>query len=233
MDILNWHKSLNIARGMIFLYSLLCGNILHAQITVPSSSNLTVPAGGTIGLGCAALNVMGGFILNSGQVNKAGAVGIGAGGTLDAGSGTLVISGDWSNNGSFIPGSSLVIFNDDCAFGPISFSGNSVFYNLTLISTSGRTFVLPEGSHVTVNGTLTLQGTTGNNIQLVSSGPGAAVVSLGPNANVISNYATVNGNVQIGLKSSTASVPTMNEWGLMMLAAATVLTVFTRRRFKC
>lgn len=209
---------------------LLATGTALAQVTVPPGGNLIVPAGGALGLGCTALNVSGGFALNSGQVNGAAGVGIGASGTLNAGSGTLRVSGNWSNSGSFVPGTSTVVFNDGCASGPITISGNTTFHNLTLTSTNGRTFVLPEGSHLTVNGVLTLQGAPGNPIQLVSSGAGTAVVSLGPGATVVRDNATVNGNVQIGAVSATANVPTLSEWALMLLASALGLMAWSRRR---
>jgi hypothetical protein len=209
---------------------LLLTGVAQSQVTVPPGGSLTVPSGGALGLGCTALNVSGGFALNSGQVNGAGGVGIGASGTLNAGSGTLRVSGNWSNSGSFVPGTSTVVFNDGCASGPITVSGTTTFHNLTLTSTSGRTFILPQGSNITVNGVLTLQGAPGNPITLVSSGAGTAVVNLGPGATVVRDNATVNGNVQIGAISATANVPTLSPWALVLLGAALGLMGLARRR---
>jgi hypothetical protein len=202
----------------------------NAQVTVPTGGSLTVPAGGTLGLGCTGLNVAGSFALNSGQVSGASGVAINAGGTLNGGSGTLNVSGNWSNVGTFVPGTGSVIFNDGCASGPITISGTTVFNNLTLTSTNGRTFVLPEGSNITVNGILTLQGTPGTPIQLVSSGSGTAVVNLGPSATVVRNNATVNGNVQIGAAAAATSIPTLSQWAMILLAGAMGLSALAHRR---
>lgn len=96
-------------------------------------------------------------------------------------------------------------------------SGTMVFQNLTLSSTTGRTFVIPVGSNITVLGTLTLQGAPGQSIQLVSSGGGTAVINLGAGATVSRSFTTVAGNVQIGAAQVAASIPTLSEYGIMLL----------------
>lgn len=207
-----------------------------AQVSVPAGGNLTVPSGGAMELGCTSLNVSGSFSLNAGQVNGAGGVSIGTGGSVNGGSGTFNVSGNWSNSGSFAPGTGSVVFNDGCASGPIAITGSTVFNNLILGSNNGRTFIVPEGSNITVNGTLTLQGALGQPITLASSGSGTAVINLGPSAQVVRNHANVNGNVQIGAvtpSGSTTSIPTLGEWALAALAMAIGLMAFmNRRQFK-
>ncbi len=198
-----------------------------AQITVPAGSSFTVPAGSTVDMACTDLNVLGSFALGSGQVAGASGVDIAAGGSVNGGSGTLLVSGDWSNAGSFIPGSSTVTFNDACSSGPITIAGTSVFNNLTLTGTGG-VFVLPEGSFLTVNGTLTLLGAPGQPIQLVSSGSGTAVVSLGPGAQVVQSNATIAGNVRIG--AAIANIPTLGAWSTTALAMLLGFVALSRRR---
>lgn len=156
--------------------------------------------------------------MDSGQIINADSIGIGVLGVLEGGSGSISVGGNWDNSGTFIPGTSTVIFADGCSVTPAQLTGNTTFHNLTLISTNGRTFVFPAGSNITVNGTLTLQGAPGLPIQLVSSSGQAAVIALGPNAQVVRSNANASPNVQIGAISSATAIPTLNEYGLMILA---------------
>ena len=214
------------------LAALLCVSLnsgAFAQVTVPVGGTINVGSG-SMNLGCAALNVLGTFNLNSGQVSNTGDVTIFAGGTLDGGQGTLSVSGNWSNSGTFIPGTGTVIFTDGCALGPLQITGTTVFNNLTLTSSNGRTFVIPAGANITVNGTLTLQGTSGQPIALASSSAQLAIINLGPTAQVIRNFANVNGNVQIGAAPSVQGVPTLSEFGLIILALLMAGTTLWRGR---
>lgn len=202
---------------------------VFAQVTVPIGGTINVGSG-SMNLGCAALNVLGALNINSGQVSNTGDVTIFASGTLNGGQGTLSESGNWSNSGTFIPGTGTVIFTDGCALGPLQITGTTVFNNLTLTSSTGRTFVIPAGANITVNGTLTLQGTSGQPISVVSSSGQLAVINLGPSAQVISNFANVSGNVQIGAPPSVQGIPTLNEFGMVLLALLMAGTTLWRGR---
>lgn len=210
---------------------LIAPTLATAQLTIPPGGSFTVPANSTVDLACTDLNVLGSFTLGSGQIADAGGVTIAAGGSVSGGTGTLLVSGDWSNAGTFTPDASTVVFNDVCTSGPITISGISVFNNLTLTSSTGGTFVLPEGSNIIVNGTLTLLGAVGQPIQLVSSGSGTAVVNLGTGAQVVQNNATITGNVRIGSPvASIASIPTLSEWSMILVALTMSLIAFARHR---
>lgn len=215
---------------LYFLVSALvfCAGVTHAQVTVPPGGSIDVPNGGNMNLGCNALIVQGNFNVNAGQVTGAGGVNIGTGGTFDAGAGSIVVSGNWSNSGSFVPGTGTVTFTDGCSTGNIVISGQSSFTNLTLTSTSGRTFVVPAGSNITVTGTLTLQGTSGQPISLVSSSGQTAIINLGPTATVVNTNTNIN-NVQIG-SPVPASIPTLSEYGLMALAMLMLLLAYRQRK---
>ncbi len=199
------------------------GPAAWAQFTVPTGASMNAPPGSSINLACVRLDVSGSLDLAASTLNDAGGVLIQSGGGLNGGASTLHVSGNWSNAGTFAAGGGSVIFDDSCATGPITLSGHTVFNNLTLRSSSGRTFVLPQGSNIIVNGTLTLQGAPGNPITLQSSGGGTAVVNLGPGAQVVQSNATVGGTVQIGPvppapPSTPASIPTLSQWGLALLS---------------
>lgn len=213
------------------------GPATWAQVTVPPDASVAAPPGSALNLACTPVQVSGSVDLSASQVNDSSGVHIAPGGSLNAGASTIHVSGDWVNAGAFVPGSGSVVFDDRCATGPITLSGHTTFNNLTLRSSSGRAFVLPQGSNLTVNGTLTLQGAPGNPISLVSSGGGTAVVTLGPNAQVSQSNANVGSNVQIGPvpptpPSTPTSIPTLSEWGLALLSllAATLGLRGARRR---
>lgn len=200
-------------------------DIAFAQVTVPASGTVSLPSGGTMNLGCNALNVQGNVNVNAGQVSSASAVTIASGGTLDSGQGSISVSGNWSNSGTFVPGTGTVVFTDGCASGNIVLSGSTNFNNLNLTSSSGRTFVIPSGANITVNGTLTLQGASGQPISLISSTGQTAVISLGPQANVVRSNVNVNADVQIGAAplASAQNIPTLSEYGLITLAGLMLL----------
>lgn len=198
----------------VVLAMALCSSAL-AQVNVPAGATINVPSGGTMSLGCTALNVQGSFNVNAGQVTNTGDVSIATVGTVNGGQGTMSVSGNWNNSGTFVPGSGSVIFTDGCAPGPLQITGTTVFNNLTLSSSNGRTFVIPAGANITVNGTLTLQGTSGQPLQLVSSSGELAIIRLGPSAQVFQNYGNLSSKVQIG---SVTGIPTLSEYGLIILA---------------
>jgi hypothetical protein len=219
--------SLGKFSAALTLAALLNGAAL-AQLVVPLGATISVPPGGSLNLGCGALDVQGTLNVNSGQISNTGNASIGNTGTVNGGSGTISVSGNWSNSGSFAAGTGTVVMTDGCAAGQIQLAGTTVFNNLILSSTNGITFIIPAGAGITVNGTLTLQGTAGQPIQLISSSGQSAVISLGPQAQVIRNFATVPGTVQIGAASTPQGIPTLSEYSIMALALLLATTAFWR-----
>ncbi|MFP5446751.1 IPTL-CTERM sorting domain-containing protein [Acidovorax sp. Leaf73] len=144
--------------------------------------------------------------------------------------GIISVGGNLSATGPIDTGNNTVVLRDGCIGNTSQISGNFVFQNLTLSSTTGRTFVIPAGANITVLGTLTLQGAPGQNIQLVSSGGGTAVINLGPGATVTRNNATVNGGVQIGGAAAATNIPTLSEYGLMLMALLMGLAALWHQR---
>jgi hypothetical protein len=73
---------------------------------------------------------------------------------LSASGNDLVVAGNWTNNGTFIPGSGSVAFNGT---GKQIISGNTTAFN-NLILNSGATVIVPTTNTPTVTGTLTNNG---------------------------------------------------------------------------
>ncbi|WP_289241766.1 hypothetical protein [Delftia sp.] len=101
-------------------------------------------------------------------------------------------------------------------------SGTLVVQNLTIKSSTGRTFVLPVGANITVLGTLTVEGVPGQPVVLQAASGTAVLINLGPGATVVRTNATVPATVQTGAgpSVSAAAIPTLNEYGLMLLSPA-------------
>jgi hypothetical protein len=209
----------SLRRALIGLFFLLSIAEPAAALTIPPGGSLSIA--GILNLGCTDLNDQGTISVGAGQIVQAANIDIAASGVLDGGSGTISLGGNWNNAGTFVPGSGTVIFADACSTGPAQLTGNTVFNNLTLTSTGARTFVIPAGHVITVNGTLTLQGLPGFPIQLVSSTgqPQSAFITLGAGAHFVSSNATVLPSVVIGAAGAAAQViPTLGEYGLLILS---------------
>ncbi|GKT23426.1 IPTL-CTERM sorting domain-containing protein [Acidovorax sp. SUPP3334] len=208
----------------------LCGPA-SAQWVFPPGSSLDVAAGGQTDLGCSALDMQGTLNLNGGTVNVDTDATFGSGSNVTGSNGVISVGGNLISGGNINTGNNTVVLRDGCDPGNTSqISGNFVFQNLTISSTTGRTFVLPAGTNITVLGTLTVQGAPGQNVQLVSSSGTTAVVNLGPNATVVRNFATVTGTVQIGAATAVAAIPTLSEYGLMLLSLLIGMVMYWKRR---
>ncbi|QXL85870.1 autotransporter adhesin family protein [Comamonas sp. NLF-1-9] len=190
-----------------------------AQFVVPAGSAFDVPAGGAFDTACTSVDVAGSLNVHSGTFSTSSNFTIATTGTVDDTAGTLKVGGDFSVNGTFSAGTGTVILTDGCTGNTTTLHGPVVFHNLTLSSSTGRTFVIPAGTQVTVLNTLTLQGQPGQDIQVVSSGGGTAVISLAPGATVQRNHAAVAGNVQVGAAVPAAhGIPTLSGFGLILLS---------------
>lgn len=143
-----------------------------ADLVIPAGGNVAI-AGGTLDLGCGDIVVAGALQIGGGLARNVRNVTIQPGGTLDGGSGTITLSGNWSNTGSFVAGTSTVSFVDAAGCSTTStITGNTTFFNLSLVSTAGKTYAIQAGSTQTIAGNLTIQGVSGTPIRIVSTNPG-------------------------------------------------------------
>jgi len=214
----------------LFIISMMLNSSVLARLNVPAGATISNPAGGFVDMDCSNLNVLGRFNLNSTHVSNIQNINISPGGYLNADQSTLTISGSWNNNGTFVAGTGTVVFTDGCAVGPFEIVGNSVFHNLTLSSSNGKTIVIPADANITVNGVLKLQGIYGQPISLVSSSGQLVKINLGPSAQVITNSVSVSNNVQIGESALIPAIPTLSEYGLILLVMLILCNVLWRDR---
>ena len=204
------------------LLTLCLAGPVAAQVSIPPGAQLDVPAGSTLDFSCSSLTMDGTLNLDGGLLTIDQGANFGNGSQVTGSGGTISVGGDFAAAAPLNLGTSSLTLRDGCNAGNSSqITGTIVVQNLTLSSTTGRTFILPAGANITVLGTLTLQGAPGQPLQLASAG-GTAVINLGPAATVASNFATVPTSVQIGAATvalAPASIPTLQEWALLITSA--------------
>ncbi len=202
-----------------------------AQWVVPPGASLDVPPGGAVDISCTSLDMQGTLNLSGGTLSVDSSATFGSGSSVTGSGGTISVGGDLIATGPVNTGNNTLLLRDGCDPGNTSqISGNITVQNLVLQSTTGRNFVLPAGANITVLGSLTIQGTQAQPVQLTSAS-GTAVVNLGPNATVTRNFASVPPTVQIGAApASVANIPTLNEYGLMLLSLLVAGFAFWKRR---
>ena len=110
---------------------------------------------------------------------------------------SLTVSGDWTNNGTFTPNSSVVTFNGTAQ--SIGGSGTNSFYSLSLINSGTKTAL----SNIGVQGTLTLA--SGVTLDLTSS------YLLSGTLGTISNSGIIKTSVSTA--TSATPIPTGKIWG--------------------
>ena len=135
------------------------------QNTVPITVNAYTQTGGTFMGGTAPMSVNTNFTLSGGASFSA-----------PTSNNNLSVSGNWTNNATFLPQTGTVLFNANSAL-----IGNTTFYNFTGLGAITLTF--PATSTQTVNNALTLTGVNQLNLlNLRSSTPGvqAYLRSTGP-----------------------------------------------------
>lgn len=148
---------------------------VYADLVVPSGGSYTL-AGGSTDLACTDLVVAGALSVDSGSIRGIRNVNIQAGGSVTVTTGSLSLSGDWSNAGTFTAGSGAVSFVDlaGCAPAGGTVSGNTNFASLSFVSATGKTYRIASGSSQTITQNLLIQGAPGLPLVLRGSNAGQA-----------------------------------------------------------
>jgi hypothetical protein len=250
------HKSLRTSKRIWVLgFAIGLTSVARADLVVPAGSSMNVGAG-TVDLACTDLLVAGSLALGTGNIINVRHATIQSGGVVDGGSGVLSVGGNWTNVGTFVPGTGAVRFGDVCSLASASVSGDTSFATASCVSTVGKNYLFAVGSTQNVTNLLQIAGTAANPIQLRSTAPGqVANLNLLPagtqqiqHVGVTDVWATGqalapdltneggsgnanrwfgNGNV------SARPIPSLANWTLAALAAALAVlgaTALPRRR---
>jgi len=189
------------------LCSLAFAGPAPAGISVPPGGQFSIPAGGSASLSCTDVSDSGTLSVNAGQLVGIANVAINSGGVLNGGSGLIQFSGNWTNAGTFNPGTGTVQVTQSCTTGPFALGNNTTFDNLTL---GPGTYLVSGCPGLQVNGVLTLA--AGVTLQSQS---GQACIQLPPGSSVV-GPAPMLDSVTLGLP--TTQVPALSEVGVLLLA---------------
>ena len=147
------------------------GTASHADVLVPVGGTMSL-SGGVVDLSCTDVVVGGTLDLGGGRLDNVRSVTIQAGGSIALGTaGTITLAGNWSNGGgSLNPGTGTVYFVDAPACATSStISGNSDFYQLSIVSTLGKLYRFAAGSSQNVQHQLTMTGTAASPLRIEST----------------------------------------------------------------
>jgi hypothetical protein len=219
----------------IFLSFLLClayTPLFAADLQVPAGSTWAIN-GASMAAGAYNLEIAGNLVITSGDISVL-SVTIAPGGKLIAGSGLIQVAGNWSNNGTFTAGTSRVEFIDG---GPslATLSGSTTFYDLSFISSTGKTFRLSPSSQFVINHDLLVHGIAGLPVVLAPTQPGI-IVTIRVHGGTNQQYTTWQDIViQQGPVVLPVSIPTLNTWGLylLILLLTAIVLQFQHHRNSC
>jgi hypothetical protein len=193
-------------RAAALLASLWAASALAGTVTVGSNASLDLSTG-SLALGCADLDVAG--TLAGGSVGFSGGrdVTITSSGVVQGDTATLELSGDWDNQGTFVPGTSTVRIVDGCSLLSGMILGKTSFYELEIESASGRQVTFEAGTTQQVTGAFSVAGVDGNLLKIRSSVGGEAAwlnvsgASSATFVDVEDNDATPGGPIALGSDS--------------------------------
>lgn len=129
--------------------------------------------GGSLDMGCTQLSIAAAGSFSAGQGRIVNLGGMSSTGLVQGGLARFELSGQWSNQGSFLPGQSSVLVTDACSATSL-ISGNNSFWNLSIADIAGPVS-FSAGSLQRVDNALVLRGRNANDLLSIrSSVPGQA-----------------------------------------------------------
>ncbi len=146
-----------------------CSTPACAAFTVGTGSSVDF-ADAVVGLGCSDLTIAGSASATT--ANISGIANLNLSGTFIAGGAGVTLGGNFSDAGTFAGGTSTLDVVDTCGGAASAFSGSIGFYDLSITSATGKSIVFPVGANTGVTHFLTLRGTAGALLNIVSSAPG-------------------------------------------------------------
>lgn len=152
---------------MVFVCLCFVSDLLLANgITIGSGGSINVGQG-SINLGCKDIQVEGELQLGSGSLDDVRHASIS--GTVDAQSGSINLTGDWTNLGTVNPGTSAVNMNDGCSTTSSTISGPTSFYDWSVMTTSGKQLNFSAGETQDALNSVKFNGTDGSLLKIRST----------------------------------------------------------------
>ncbi|MBW1817533.1 MAG: IPTL-CTERM sorting domain-containing protein [Deltaproteobacteria bacterium] len=178
MSAQNWNKDAGrwVAVFLVVTAAVALGPsmIMAAGLTVGAGSGMSLGTG-KLDLGCNDLVIQNGgeLALDSATIIQRH-VDNQVGGTIDGGQGSMDVYGDWTNHGTFIPGTSKVSLLDGCGLAMAYITGETTFCELLIASAMGKTVYFEAGKTQTISCSMDFTGVEGKLLVLRSSVPGSA-----------------------------------------------------------
>lgn len=229
---------------------LLCFSLSASAATLNVGVGSTFDAGtGTLAMNCGDVSVAGNLRGGSALFEDSRDFTIQPGGLVNGQSATFEIMGDWTNGGLFTPDTSTVNFLDGCLRTSATISGDTTFYEMNLVTTSGKTYFFEAGSAQIVLNFLRVIGAPGNLLTIRSTSAGvAALIDLVGDQLV--NYVDVQDNHAIGeiigpappdvfnsIKGTNSNgwfvrivIPTLSVWGMLVFVLLMLGVTWRRLR---
>ena len=222
-----------------------------ADLVVPPGATIDLGTG-TFDLGCTDVQVAGTLIVG-GTLNNVRHFSILPGGNVLTTNGSIDVGGNWSNQGSFGSGTTIVRFRDLCGVADATISGNTTFSDVSFVTTTGKAYRFAVGSNQTITGLLEMLG-TGAPIRFYSTLAGnVATIDLKPSGTqqilnvgvsdvwaigqwLAPNQTNVpgfgNANRWFGVPTANTPIPLIDRTALAVLAALLALagSLAIRRR---
>jgi hypothetical protein len=203
---------------------LLGGPAVAGTFEIGKGSSLEL-GNGSLALGCADLNVLGGLSAGTVGFTQGRDLTIGPAGTLNGESAILELSGDWDNMGSFVAGTSTVRMVDGCGLLSAVVNGDSAFHNLEIATSAGKQVSFTAGSTQTVAGDFSATGAAGNLLKIRSTVGGSAAFLQAQGA-ASASYVDVADNNALGGSSiplDSNSLKGPNSLGWLLTPAVPLL----------
>jgi hypothetical protein len=170
------------ALAYLFAVAFICPLLGHAQAISVSSGALMSLGTGLLDAGCGDLNVAGTFSVGSGSAYSLRNVTINPG-IINGGSGSINLSGDWNNQGTFNRQAGRVEIQDGCSTSVSKITGDTTFNQFRVATSSGKQLQPAAGSTQIFTGALDLSGPPSDRLLIRTSSPGAtAEFILNPGA---------------------------------------------------
>lgn len=142
-------------------------------------------------------------------------------GTLNANSLGISVGGDWTNNGTFTPGTGTITLNSTSTLQTISGSASTSFYRLTLNNTSGLIPGITMSTATTATNTLTMtSGIVNLSSTIFTLGQSATASSLSRTASTTTNWMYGGTFKRFWLNATAITSTSGNFYGLFPLGSS-------------